>query len=224
MDFQSIWVWLALLVLLLPIVAISSIIQMVLVQIQREAWKQLAREIGADFIKGRFWSWSDKVVAKMKHWTITLYTDVRYSGGGPHGGGGSISTCLRAPYVGKDGFQFSISHKGFFSSVGRLLGTQDIELGYPDFDQEYIIKGNDERKVRELFANPKIRNLIQLQPRIDLSIDRGLPLCDLYFGGERQIKDLVRLKSLFELIEETLNQLCRIGSATEDDPNLVLSK
>jgi hypothetical protein len=36
------------------------------------------------------------------------------------------------------------------------------------------------------------------------------------------ITDIDRLKSLYELFAEALHQLCHIGSAYEDDPQLVL--
>jgi len=36
------------------------------------------------------------------------------------------------------------------------------------------------------------------------------------------VKDVARLKQLFELFAETLDQLCRIGSAYEKSPGLKL--
>ena len=44
-------------------------------------------------------------------------------------------------------------------------------------------------------------------------------LC-FYVGGI--IKDVKRLRLLFELFAETLDQLCRIGSAYEEAPKLKL--
>ena len=43
-------------------------------------------------------------------------------------------------------------------------------MGDPEFDEAFIIKGNDESKVRDLFANPKIRQMIQAQPKIRLEV------------------------------------------------------
>ena len=40
---------------------------------------------------------------------------------------------------------------------------------------------------------------------------------ELYFQVSGVIKDLDRLKELFTLFTETLDQLCRIGSAYEKD-------
>ena len=45
---------------------------------------------------------------------------------------------------------------------------------------------------------------------------------ELYFEVFGVIRDVERLKSIYELFAETLNQLCHIGSAYEDDPKLVL--
>jgi len=40
---------------------------------KEEVWRQLCQEIGADFVEGGFWR-GDKVVAKVKEWTLTLDT------------------------------------------------------------------------------------------------------------------------------------------------------
>ena len=61
---------------------------------------------------------------------------------------------MRAPYVNPEGFRFTIYRKGIFSELGKLLGMQDIEVGDPEFDEAFIIKGNDEFKVRESLRRP----------------------------------------------------------------------
>ena len=138
-------------------------------------------------------------------------------------------TRIRAPFVNKDGFRFTIYRKSIFSGLGKMLGMQDVEVGYPEFDDAFIIKGNDEAKLRALFANERIRQLIEMQPHIYLTVkdDEGwfrtqFPegVDELYFRVIGVIKDLDRLKSLYYLFAEMLNHLCHIGSAYEDDPNL----
>ena len=129
-----------------------------------EVWRQLSEEIGAEFVEGGFWKGS-KVQAHVGPWTVTLdtYTD---STGEIH----VTYTRMRAPYVNPEGFRFTIYRKGFFSDLGKLLGMQDIEVGDPEFDEAFIIKGNDEDRVRVLFADPKIRQMIQDQPKIRLEV------------------------------------------------------
>ena len=94
---------------------------------------------------------------------------------------------------------------------------QDIEVGYPLFDLNFIVKGNDKSKVRELFADTRIRQLIQAQPSIELGIktSSSIGMDELYFlqneNDEHIIKDIKRLKSLYELFAEILNKLHHIN-------------
>jgi len=190
-----------------------------------EIWRQLCSEIGADFIAGGFWRGS-KVQARVKEWTITLDTHTV-----SHGKSSTTYTRMRAPYVNPDEFRFTIYRKGFFSGLGKMLGMQDIEVGHPAFDDAFIIKGNNESKLRALFANPRIRELIEAQPSIHLEVknDEGwfgpsFPdgVDELCFQVVGVIKDVERLKSVFDLFSEVLNHLCHIGSAYKTDPNLAL--
>jgi len=192
---------------------------------QDEVWRQLCNEIGAEFVEGGFWK-GDKVQARVGEWTVTLDT-YTVSTGKTH----VTYTRIRAPYVNKDGFRFTIYRRGLFSDFSKLLGMQDIEVGDPEFDHDFIIKGNDESRALTLFGNPKIRQLVQAQPSIHLQVkdDEGwfgasFPegVDELYFQVVGVIKDVERLKALYALFAETLNHLCHIGSAYENDPNIAV--
>jgi hypothetical protein len=190
---------------------------------QAEVWQQLCNEIGARYVDGGFWK-GDKVEAHVGEWAVTLDT-YSVSTGNTH----VTYTRIRAPYVNMDGFRFTIYRKSVFSGIGKLLGMQDIEIGDPEFDREFIIKTNNEVKAIALFSNEKIRRLIQAQPSIHLEIKgdngwfgRSFPegVDELYFQVAGIIKDIERLKSLYELFAEVLNHLCHIGSAYERDPRM----
>jgi hypothetical protein len=191
-----------------------------------EIWRQLCEQVGGDFVEGGFWKGS-KVQVHHKQWTVTL--DTYTESHGEHGG--TTYTRMRAPFVNKDGFRFTIYRRGFFSDLGKLLGMQDVEIGEPEFDDAFIIKGNDEDRLRRLFVNPRIRQLIERQPRIHLSVrdDEGwfktkFPegVDELYFRETGIIKDIERLKALYDLFAEVLDHLCKIGSAYENDPGVAL--
>src|SRR6185503_14199433 len=190
-----------------------------------EIWRQLADEMGARLVEGGF-TRGDKVVASHGEWQLTLDTYVINAGN-------TIITYtrMRAPYVNPDGFRFDIYRKSVFSGLGKLLGMQDIEVGVEGFDEEFIIKANDEAKVRALFANRDIRRLIEGQPNIRLSVkdDEGWfgpsfrdGVDELYFSTPGIIKDVDQLKHLYELFAVTLDQLCEIGSAYETNPRVEL--
>jgi hypothetical protein len=193
---------------------------------REEVWKQLCGEIGADFVDGGFWK-GDKVQAHVKGWTITLdvYT---VSTGHSH----TTYTRMRAPFVCRDAFRFRIYRKGLFSGLGKALGFQDIEVGVSSqFDDDFIIQGNDEQKVKALFSNPEIRRLIQEQPRIRLELkdDEGYfrtrfpeGVDELYFQSLGVIRDAALLKQLFDLFAETLEELHRMGCASDEPTGVTL--
>lgn len=216
-----------------------------------EVWKELSNEIGAEFIQGGFWNDRSKVRARVRDWTITLDIYVVSTGKSR-----IEYTRIRAPYVNKDGFRFTVYRKSLFSDLAKFFGMQDvkvggpnferleplfgvpaylnkadIECGYPEFDRDFVVQGNDESKLRLLFKNWKIRDLIQAQPSFFMQVkdDEGWFGADfpegvdeLYFQVIGVIKDIKRLKGLYELFAETLNTLCHMGSAYENDPKLVL--
>jgi len=190
---------------------------------KEEIWRQLCGKIDGRYIEGGFWK-GDKVEATHGEWTITLDTYTVSNGKS------SVTyTRMRAPYVNPDGFHFTIYRKGIFSDIAKWFGMQDVAVGYEPFDQDFIIKGNSEMKLRHLFADARIRELIAAQPAIRFTVkdDEGwfgarLPegVDELYFEVVGVIKDVEQLKILYELFAETLDQLCHIGSAYENKPNV----
>ena len=192
---------------------------------KEEIWRQLCTETGADYVQGGFWK-KDKVQATHGESTITLDTYAVSTGKTV-----VHFTRLRAPYVNPDRFRFTIYRRGLFSDIAKWLGMQDVVVGHEDFDRDFIIKGTEETKLRALFDNPKLRELIAAQPKIHLTVkdydgywgaDFPADTDELYFHVHGIIKDVERLKLLFELFAETLDQLCHIGSAYETKPKVTL--
>ena len=118
-----------------------------------------------------------------------------------------------------------------FSEIAKRFGMQDIAIGYEPFDTDFIVKGTDETMLRELFADPKLRDLVAAQPQMQLTVkdDEGwfgptFPdgVDELYFAVPSVIKDVERLKGLYALFAETLDQLTRMGSAYERSPGVEL--
>ena len=192
---------------------------------REEIWRQLSSEIGASYVAGGFWN-GDKVQAAHEEWIVTLDTYAVSTGKTV-----IVFTRMRAPYVNPNGFRFTIYRKGFFSGMGKFFGMQDIEIGAAPFDEEFIIKGTDESQVRALLSHQKLRDLIAAQPDIhfDVKDDEGWfgtrypeGVDELRFEVGGVIMDIARLKLLYELFAETLDQLCRIGSAYEESPKVEL--
>ncbi|HUA98292.1 MAG TPA: hypothetical protein VMA34_08200 [Terracidiphilus sp.] len=191
----------------------------------QEVWRKLCAEIGAQYVDGGFWK-GNKVQGAHGPWTITLDTYTVSTGKSS-----TTYTRMRAPFVDSDGFRFTVYRKRIFSEIGKWLGMQDIEIGDTNFDQDFILKSNQEPKLRELLGSSRIRELINQQPEIYFSVkdDEGFfsssfpeGVDELYFQVVGVIKDVERLKSLYDLFAETLDQLCRIGAASSNAPNVSL--
>jgi hypothetical protein len=190
-----------------------------------EIWQQLAGQIGGQFTPGGFLKGRGRVTAQTGQWIVTLDT---FEDGGENP---STYTRMRAPYVNRDGFRFNLYRSSIFSPIGQMLGMQDVIIGDPQFDEAFIIKGNSETKLRQLFADPVIRQLMHVQPRIRLQVrdDEGwfgthFPqgVDELYFCCLGLMRDVEQLHLLFELFAAVLHRLCAIGSAYENDPQVRL--
>ncbi|MEM8898758.1 MAG: DUF3137 domain-containing protein [Bacteroidota bacterium] len=188
---------------------------------KREVWEILSRQLGGRLILSKGFKDKDAVVASYKNWTIVLdsYSKPKRA----------TRTRIRANYVNRDSFYFRIFRRSLASSIKKVAGMQDVIIGYPAFDDDFIIQGNDERKLRSLFTPDRIRELISWQPEISLEniVDDSwvtAPFREgtsmLMFEVKGLITDIDRLKDLYNLFAEILNQLCHIGSAYEDDPSL----
>ena len=193
-------------------------------------WSQLAKEIGAQYWEqppdyNNLGGNGRTVLLTVEGWTIWLEAYSPSGRGSVHPAGPEMVR-MRAPYENRDGFLFAISRKHFLPGIEKFLGMQDIEIGDSDFDDEFVIKGNDEVKVRALFAKPTLRQLVRSQPYVLMqnrkseilpasnSLEERAARNELYFQlRPDQSRDLARLKSLFELLTETLKQLRSIGSA-----------
>ncbi len=192
---------------------------------REEIWRQLSEQLGARFVESTFWK-GNKVEATHRDWVVTLDT-YTVSTGKTH----MTFTRMRAPYVNPLGFRFTIYRKSAFSGIGKFLGMQDIEIGEPAFDDAFIVKATDESQVRSLLANPKIRQLLEFQPAIHFSVkdDEGW-FCtrfpegvdELSFAVHGVIKDIERLKALYDLFALTLDELVRIGAAHEGPASVEL--
>jgi len=192
----------------------------------KEIWQQLSTELNAQYVPGSFWK-GERVQAEHGEWTIVLDKYVVSTGKVT-----VVYTRFRAPYVNPDGFRFTVYRRNLFADIAKRFGMQDVQVGYKDFDEAFIIKGTHEAKLRRLFQNARIRELLSAQRDVHFSVrdDEGwlskpkFPenTDQLYFTVHGVVKDMDRLKQVFDLFAETLDELCRIGSAYEKDPGVVL--
>lgn len=185
-----------------------------------EIWAALRREIGGEVTSGKLLQ-GEQLKVQSGDWIVTLeeHTQMVMTGKAvvpiPH-------TRMRAPFLNPGKFRFSIYKASVFSYLGTLVGMQDIEVGYPDFDEACVIKGNNEELVKSLCSSERLRSLVMAQPRLHLSIqdDEGWfgkrypPDVDvLVFNVAEHIRDVERLKGLFDVFAAVLHRLSVMGIA-----------
>lgn len=186
----------------------------------RKVWRQFSREVGAEYEEGGLLE-----IGTVRAHVGPLTVSLDLSTFGRH-----HLTRIRAPYVNPEGFRFRIYRKTVFDKLGKLLGmqAQNIQVGYPEFDEAFVIKANNENRVRELLSD-KIRLLLQNQPRIRLEVKHSegwlgttLPadVDELYFQEIGVVNDIERLKGLFDLFAAVLDRLCKIGAACKQAPGV----
>lgn len=190
---------------------------------RKEIWTKLADEMRGRYVKSG-WGKGDKVQVDHNDWTLTLDTYVVSTGKTV-----VVFTRMRAPFVNPSGFRFTVYRKSIFSGIGKFFGMQDIEIGDPPFDDGFIIQSTDEYRIRQLLGLSKIRDLISAQKDINFGVkdDEGwfgtkFPegVDELHFTVVGIIKDVDRLKLLYELFAETLDELCRMGAASDTPPGV----
>lgn len=190
-----------------------------------EIWHKLSNKIGGAWSRGT-WRRSDRIEVEHAHWTITLDTFTVHANNAhvPY-------TRFRAPFLNTDQWRFKAYRSNFFSAIGKWFGMQDVEVGSLQFDADFVVKTNDERKARAFCANAGLRRQLMAQKSITLSVEdhegwfgpKFPPDTDelrVVIGGH--CKDSERLRALFTLFATALDQLCEIGAAYEKAPSLRL--
>ncbi|MCD6594855.1 DUF3137 domain-containing protein [bacterium] len=186
----------------------------------KEIWREFATQLDAEFVDGGFWK-GFHIEKKFDIWRINMdqFSSDKAS-----------FTRVRAPYIATREFKFDIHHKNILSALGKILGAQDIEIGNPDFDRDYIIKGNDAELVMSLFFNSAIITLIQnIQPPRQFSISSQKvkklygtkfppQTYQIFYQQSGIIKEIERMKLINEIFGAILTQLHKIGVATKQDP------
>jgi hypothetical protein len=189
---------------------------------QKDAWTRLANEIGGQLREGG-WGSATAVHARLGGYDIVLDTYTVSTGKSSQ-----TYTRVQAPFANAAGLRFRIHRASIFTGIAKAFGKQDIEIGVPDFDRDFVIQGNDEARVQQLLSDEALRAMIEAQPHISLGIDDGDgsifstkygPLVDLLTltqGGV--VKDVPLLSGQFALFAVLLRAFQRNGHPL-DVPN-----
>jgi len=180
-------------------------------------WQQIAEEFGGRYEDGG--SFSGPVVqVPCGEWTIVLNTFTQQMGRT------RLSyTRMHAVFIPLDDSRFLIYRNDIVSTLSKLLGMQDIKVGFPELDEALIIKGNRPQQLRLYFNDPRLRQLFIEQPNVDLELlaaddwyrsKSHEELAQLRLTASGVVQDLTQLRQLFNFFGSALDRLVQIGSAS----------
>ncbi|HVF67341.1 MAG TPA: hypothetical protein VM914_06745 [Pyrinomonadaceae bacterium] len=138
---------------------------------------------------------------------------------------------MRAPYTSRGAFRFKLQRRDFLDALARRLRIHTSETGQTDFDREFVVRSEDDARVRRLFEDDRIRRLIKSQPAINLEARGGdgpfgaaLPegVDELVLRAPGFLTDAGQLRKLFALFALILDRLCAMDSAHTDEPGVSL--
>jgi hypothetical protein len=204
-----------------------------------EVLRELSREMGADYITGD--GPYRRMIRTAKHYVHSYGTVTTPAGqwtvsiGGYTRESERTFTQLYAPYLNPGGFRFWVTRTDFLTRLSRKLGLwRQIDVGFPECNETFFIHGNNDARVRTLFAEPRFRELIQAQPDFSINVhdkpwkfaigaEPDFPEDVLVYEARGAVTDVGRLKALADGFAATLEQLCRTGSARREPPGVMPS-
>ncbi len=188
---------------------------------QEEVWRLLSDEVKGTYTSD--WVLGKKVEVHHGPWVITLDTYVVNNGQNL-----MEFTRMRAPFVNRRNFRFTIANSDLWRTLLVKIGMmQDVKIGIDYFDRKYTIETNSEPLVKELLASKAVRDHLEAQAQIVLTVKDnegflGAPfpknVTALHFAVLGLINDQRRLRLLFDLFCRTLERLCDMGVVPPDDP------
>src|SRR5690606_7817614 len=128
----------------------------------------------------------------------------------------SPMTRCYAEFTSADDFRFKLSNETFASEVAEFFGAQDVKINRPEIDEKFVIRTNNEFKVKRILANQNTRNRLSRLRKVNLEIsddngiwdgklENGKLQLSLFFEGKSKEQDL--LLHVLGLFKEILDDL-----------------
>jgi hypothetical protein len=185
----------------------------------KAVWRQFSAENNGTFVIGQNGNLDSVEIIYLNHKIIfDRFIHYQVVGGESYD---TEFTRIRLEFKTPNELRFRLTKQGFIDSVGKLFGVQDIQIGDKYFDKKFMINGNDEYKIRTIFSNQDIMDLILSQKDIQLQIldNEGIfeePIKEgnvmLYYISETLVKEKDQLNLLFKLYQMLIDQLTKTGS------------
>lgn len=115
-----------------------------------EGFQKLAKSLGLRFDKPRH-PYRGNIIVEIKGTYNGIHLEVYIDRVRGDRGRGKYFTVIRMQVNKKKDFELSLGKEGFLQKVGKVLGMQDIQTGYPEFDEAFVLQSNEPKTVLEIF-------------------------------------------------------------------------
>lgn len=186
-------------------------------------WEAFAEKIGGEYIPRKHWN-SDRTLFHYKNFKIYFDYFTYYTSGKA-----SLSktfTRVVIPYTSNDDFQFNIYEDELIFKIAKIFGFQDVKIGKEEFDKKYIIKTNNEQKLKNIFNSTTLHKKIENFENASLLISKKYGVWEeelpeneyeLSFVLNYHVKDLETLTKSKDFITEFFDRfknIVRIEAST----------
>lgn len=173
-------------------------------------WQQIASDMQ---LQGDILEYAAEVTQQNR--TVYFEIDIDLGGGFESG---YETTKFLAPLHSHPTLRFHIHPEDWVSEIGKMLGMEDVELGFPRLDKAYIIKTNQPETLKALFANDEMRATVREFGDCDLRIittkenDQEVTSLSLWF--ENAITDPATLRKIYHVVYTLAEQIENLHSNT----------
>jgi hypothetical protein len=130
-------------------------------------WEQFAAEQNGIYIIGHYDIPNSVEILYRGHTIIFDRFIYRVAGGNV---GDESHTGIRMELKSPNDFRFKVVNQGIINTIGKFLGFQDIKIDNKQFDKRFMIQGNDENRIKNLFSDQDLRNYILKQEEVQLQM------------------------------------------------------
>ena len=169
-----------------------------------ELWQQVSADLADDE------TFEYNVLLVKGGTPVELVIDIDLGGGFE---GGSAYVSFTAAVSPAHDFRFALHHEDWIDRAGKLLGLEDVEIGYPEFDAALIIKTDDKDRTQQIFSDASTRATFQSLRLFTLHLthhhvsgEKGKqPLLELII--EEDINDPEKLRVLYDAFCNVLDRI-----------------
>ena len=192
---------------------------------QKKLWRLFTSEVNGKIIDGGQYN-PDSLIYKYKGWTVVLDEVIRMPSGGASG---SLVTRFRIPIVNQQALSFKVHKEDLFMKFFKLFGTQDIQIGDPQFDKKFIIEGTNTDALRKVLSHRPLRESLLKIPDALLTLrtneekhgddfPEGIDLLEIDLPGKVHAFD--QLQTMHQVLTQTCEALTHFDPSFQLDPGV----